>query len=262
MQIPYFNSNNSTLYYEISGEGYPILFTHGASWNHFQWKNQVNYFKNYNMVITWDVRGHGYSSLPEGPVDSEDFSADLITLMDHLNVKEAILCGLSMGGHISLQTAIRYPDRVKGLILIGTPCSNTFNLYERIFVPINRFCSKWLSMKTSVKLQAKMLSKFNSSNYQYIVEAFSMIPHNNWIRIWSAVTRMESKYDLHKVKCPTLILIGDHDYMTNYQQPYIHQHIKGSELKTIPNAQHSTNLDNPATVNQEIQTFLNKININ
>ena len=54
-------------------------------------------------------------------VNSEDFSSDLIALMDHLKLDKAILCGLSMGGHISLQTAIRYPERVKSLILIGTP---------------------------------------------------------------------------------------------------------------------------------------------
>lgn|GEM_PF-3427727 len=68
-----------------------------------------------------------------------DFSDDLIALMNHLNIENALICGLSMGAHISLQTAIRYPERVKGLILIGTPCSNTFNLYEKKFVPINLF---------------------------------------------------------------------------------------------------------------------------
>lgn len=255
-KMPYFESNHARLFYEVSGEGLPIIFTHGASWNHYQWKQQIEYFKHRYKVITWDVRGHGYSSLPTGPVNSEDFSADLVALMNHLNLENTILCGLSMGGHISLQTAIRYPDKVKGLILIGTPCSNTFNLYEKIFVPINRFSSRWISMKTSGKLQAKMLSKYNPDNYNYIVEAFSMISHENWDRVWPAVTRMESKNDLHKVKCPTLLLIGDHDTMTNYQQPYIQKHIEGSELKVIANAHHGTNLDNPEAVNQEISQFI------
>lgn len=254
-----FKRNGVTLFYEVSGEGSPIIFTHGASWNHYQWNNQVEHFKSYYKVITWDVRGHGYSSLPEGPVDPEDFSADLIALMDYLGLKDAVLCGLSMGGHISLQTAIRYPERIKGLILIGTPCSNTFNLYERIFIPISRFSTKWIPMKTSAKIQAKMLSKFNPSNYNYIFEAFLMMSHDNWQKIWSAVTHMESKNDLYRVKCPTLLLIGDHDNMTNHQQSYMHQHIEGSELKVIPNAQHGTNLDNPDAINQEIMEFIEKV---
>jgi 3-oxoadipate enol-lactonase len=211
----------------------------------------------FNKVITWDVRGHGYSTLPDGPVNSEDFSSDLIALMDHLKLDKAILCGLSMGGHISLQTAIRYPERVKSLILIGTPCSNTLNLYEKVFVPINRFSSKIISMQLSAKLQAKMLSQFNRENYDYIISAFSMISKDNWIRVWDAVTRMESKHNLHQVKCPTLLLIGDHDTLTRRHQPYIHDRIHNSTLRTINNAHHGTNLDNPRAVNEEIMNFIN-----
>ena len=254
--MPEFISNNATLYYEVHGKGSPIIFTHGASWNHMQWQKQVEYFQSTNMVITWDVRGHGYSSLPDGPVDSEEFSSDLIALMDHLELDQAVLCGLSMGGHISLQTAIRYPKRVKSLILLGSPCSNTLNLYEKIFVPVNRLSSKMISMELSGKLQAKMLSKFNPDNYEYIMNAFSIIKKDNWVRVWNAVTRMESKNDLHKVECPTLLLIGDHDTLTDKHQPYMKERIKHSTLKTIHNAHHSTNLDNPQAVNEEIIRFL------
>jgi 3-oxoadipate enol-lactonase len=255
--MPELLSNEAKLYYDVRGEGFPIIFTHGASWNHLQWKKQVEFFKDKFKVITWDVRGHGYSTLPDGPVNSEDFSSDLIALMDHLKLDKAILCGLSMGGHISLQTAIRYPERVKSLILIGTPCSNTLNLYEKVFVPINRFSSKIISMQLSAKLQAKMLSQFNRENYDYIISAFSMISKDNWIRVWDAVTRMESKHNLHQVKCPTLLLIGDHDTLTRRHQPYIHDRIHNSTLRTINNAHHGTNLDNPRAVNEEIMNFIN-----
>ncbi|NLL85626.1 MAG: alpha/beta hydrolase [Syntrophomonadaceae bacterium] len=255
--MPELLSNEAKLYYDVRGEGFPIIFTHGASWNHLQWKKQVEFFKDKFKVITWDVRGHGYSTLPDGPVNSEDFSSDLIALMDHLKLDKAILCGLSMGGHISLQTAIRYPERVKSLILIGTPCSNTLNLYEKVFVPINRFSSKIISMQLSAKLQAKMLSQFNRENYDYIISAFSMISKDNWIRVWDAVTRMESKHNLHQVKCPTLLLIGDHDTLTRRHQPYMHDRIHNSTLRTINNAHHGTNLDNPRAVNEEIMNFIN-----
>jgi 3-oxoadipate enol-lactonase len=217
----------------------------------------LSFISEYRKSNTWDVRGHGYSTLPDGPVNSEDFSSDLIALMDHLKLDKAILCGLSMGGHISLQTAIRYPERVKSLILIGTPCSNTLNLYEKVFVPINRFSSKIISMQLSAKLQAKMLSQFNRENYDYIISAFSMISKDNWIRVWDAVTRMESKHNLHQVKCPTLLLIGDHDTLTRRHQPYMHDRIHNSTLRTINNAHHGTNLDNPRAVNEEIMNFIN-----
>ncbi len=257
--MPSFESNKATLFYEFAGTGRPLVFTHGASWDRRQWDKQVDYFKDRYQVITWDVRGHGDSTLPEGPVNPEDFSKDLIALLDHLEIDKAILCGLSMGGHISLQTAIRYPERVEGLVLIGTPCTNSFNLYEKLVVPINRFSIKLIPMKTTAKLLAKTLSKFNPDNAQYILETVSKIPHNNFNRLWHAITGMESKDDLHKVKAPTLILVGDHDNLTSRQQKYIQQNIADSELKIIKNAHHSTNLDNPKDVNQAIAEFLEKI---
>lgn len=247
------------LYYEVKGTGKPIIFTHGASWNYKQWRGQVDYFSNFYQTIVWDVRGHGYSTLPAGKIDSEDFSKDLIGLMDHLNIESAALCGLSMGGHISLQTAIRHPERVDGLILIGTPFTNAFNRYEKIFVPINRWSSKLLSMKLSAKLSAAALSKFNSNNRAYIEEAMQMIPYSNWIRLWDAITRMESGEHLQDVKCPTLLLCGDHDSMTLRQQKHMEEKIQLADLKMISQAHHATNLDNPDEVNAYIQGFLNKL---
>jgi len=259
--MPTITSNNVTLYFENQGEGKAIIFTHGASWNHKQWNPQVKFFSTSYQTIVWDVRGHGQSSLPKGKVDSEDFSKDLITLLDHLNIEKAILCGLSMGGHISLQTAIRFPERVEALILIGTPFTNSFNWYEKLFVPINRFSTRLIPMKTSGKLQANMLSKFNPSNKDYIEEAFNMIEKNNWIRVWDAVTKMESGTDLEKVKCPTLLLQGDHDTMIMRQQEAMLEKIKNSQLEIIKNAHHATNLDNPEEVNRVIQEFLYKNNL-
>lgn len=252
--------NGVTLHYEVKGAGLPIVFTHGASWNHKQWANQVDYFSTRCQTIVWDVRGHGYSSLPEGKVNSEDFSKDLIGLLDYLGIPTAVLCGLSLGGHISLQTAIRYPNRVDGLIMIGTPFTNSFNGYERWFVPFNRWSSKFISMKLMAKLSGDALSKFNRDNKNYIQEAVQMIPHENWVRIWDAVTRMESGNDLNKIKCPTLLLCGDHDTMTLRQQKHMEQHIPGAQLKWVSRAHHATNLDHPEEVNQYIKEFLDTLN--
>ncbi|WP_078592924.1 alpha/beta fold hydrolase [Evansella clarkii] len=259
--MPVLTSNNVTLYYENQGEGKAIIFTHGASWNHKQWHPQVDYFSENYQTVVWDVRGHGQSSLPKGKVDSEDFSRDLIALLDHLNIEKAVLCGLSMGGHISLQTAIRYPDRVEALILIGTPFTNSFNWYEKIFVPVNRFSNRLIPMSAAGKIQAKMLSKFNPDNKDYIQEAFEMIDRNNWNRVWDAVTRMESGKDLEKVKCPTLLLQGDHDTMIMREQKAMMEKIKNAQLKIIKNAHHATNLDNPDEVNRVIQEFLTENDI-
>lgn len=259
--MPIFYRNDTMLFYEVTGEGHPLIFTHGASWDHKQWINQINFFKKDYKVVSWDVRGHGGSSLPKGPINPEDFILDLLALMDHLSIKKAILCGLSMGGHISLRTAIETPDRVDGLILIGTPCSNALSLNQKLFIQINSLSSRFLPMKTNAFILAKMLSKQNPSTFEYVYNTFSKMPKENWHRIWSAVTRMESKDELHKVKCPTLLLIGDHDIITNFQQPILHTKIPGAKLRIIPNAHHCTNLDNPNAVNQFTLEFIDSLKV-
>lgn len=166
--MPRLETNRVRLFYESSGRGPAILFPHGASWDHRQRAPQVAAFHQRYDVIVWDVRGHGESTLPAGPVDANDFSRDLIAVLDHLGISQATFCGLSMGGHISLQTAARYPGRVKALILIGTPFTNTYNWYERLFVPVNRRSSRFVPMPLFAWSQARMLSRHNPAIRAYI----------------------------------------------------------------------------------------------
>lgn len=253
--MPYFENLGAKLYFEEKGQGSPLLFLHGASWDMRQWKAEVSYFSSGYRVITLDARGHGKSSLPPGNVEPEIFWKDAAALLDNLGIKKAVICGLSMGGHTAIQLAIHAPNRVERLILIGSPCTNQFNLYERICLPINRFCLKlmpmsWLAWSISIALGSRPETK------AYIRETVGSLNHDAFNRVWKAVTSMESRAGLSGIKCPTLILIGDHDSLTKAQQPYIHQSIAGSKLVTVKDAHHGTNLDNPMQVRQEIEDFL------
>lgn len=257
-----FKLNGADIYYEEKGSGPAIIFTHGHSMYHKQWVPQIDYFSDSYRTVVWDVRGHGNSSLPEGEVDPEQFSKDLAALMEKLQLPSAILCGLSMGGHISLQAAVRYPERVRALILIGTPFTNTFNWFEKTTAPFSRFATRLIPLSTTAKLTANALSKITPSNHDFVMEAFGMMTHRNFIRHWAGNLRMESKADLEKVKCPTLILYGDKDNMVGRQQAELKARIPDATLHQITNAHHLTNLDNPNEVNRRIEEFLNTINAN
>ncbi|MFR6291820.1 MAG: alpha/beta fold hydrolase, partial [Peptococcaceae bacterium] len=225
--MPYFENLRAKLYFEDQGKGKALLFLHGASWDMRQWKNEVDYFSSEYRVITLDARGHGKSSLPKGNVSPDIFWKDAKALLDYLNITTAIVCGLSMGGHTAMQLAINAPTRVERLILIGAPCTNSYNLYERICVPVNRICLKlmpmsWIAWSMGIALGT------NPTTKEYIKEVVGSINHDDFNRVWKAVTSMESRSELSKIKCPTLILIGDHDTLTKRQQPFIHQSIKHS----------------------------------
>ena len=254
--MPYFTHQGARLYYEEHGCGRALVFLHGASWDLRQWQEQVEHFSPYYRVVTMDARGHGRSTLPPGEVSPELFWQDARALLDHLKITTAILCGLSLGGHTALQLAIHAPERVEKLILIGTPCTNRFNWYERIAVPVNRFCLRLLPMSWIAWSLAAVLGQFNPEAKQYMRQVVSAWDHDAFNRVWRAVTSMESRPGLAGVQCPALLLIGDHDTMTGRQQQFLYQSIAGSQLVTIARAHHATNLDNPQQVEQQIKAFL------
>lgn len=225
--MPFFENLGAKLYYQEKGHGNAFIFLHGAAWDMRQWERQVRHFSPMYRVVTMDARGHGKSTLPPGEVSPEIFWQDVQGLMNYLKIEKAIICGLSLGGHTAIQLAINAPNRVQGLILIGAPCSNSFNLYERICLPINRACLKIMPMRWLAWILGAFLGA-NQEAKAYIKDVVSSLNHDNFNRVWKAATSMESRSGLSKIKCPTLILIGDHDAMTRRQQQYIHNAITGS----------------------------------
>lgn len=257
--MPYFENCGASLYYKEKGSGYPIIFLHGAALDMQQWRHQAEYFASGYHVITLDARGHGKSSLPPGVVDPDVFWRDVVALMNHLKISKAVLCGLSMGAHVAIQTAIHAPGRVEGLILIGAICTNQFNFYEKIGVPVNRFCLRLMPISWVAWSMCAILGKNNVRARAYIKQTVGTLDRDTFNRVWRAVTSMESRKGLKYINCPTLILIGDHDSLTRRQQEYIHRNIAGSRLAVIENAHHGTNLDNPVQVEQEIDEFLGAV---
>ena len=253
--MPIVSLNNAEIFYEVKGAGPPIVFTHGHSMNHQQWEPQVKALSEDFQIITWDVRGHGSSTLPNGKVDPRDFSKDLHDLLSYLKVDKALICGLSMGGHISLQTAAYYPKKVSGLILIGTPFTNTFNWFEKYGARIGLLFLRILPYKWTAEITATTMSKVNSQNKSYVMESFNQMTKSTFLRHWSGNLKLESKELLPLITCPTLILHGDRDKLVARQQEVLRSSISQADFKTITNADHLTNRDNPKKVTEAIQAF-------
>lgn len=254
--MPYFENQGAQLYFEERGQGKPLIFLHGASWDMRQWERQIAHFASSYRVIALDARGHGRSTLPPGKVPPDVFWQDVVAMMDFLRIPKAILCGLSMGGHVAIQVAINAGERVERIILIGAVCTNQFNNYEKIILPINRFSLRLMPMSWIAWSISVGMGSFNPEAKAYVRKVVGSLDHDAFNRVWKAVTSMESRDGLSKITCPALILTGDHDSMTRRQQQYLHEHILNSTLVTIKNAHHGTNLDNPEQVEKEIEKFL------
>ena len=118
--MPYMKSGGIELYYEVHGEGIPIIFAHGRGGGHLVWWQQVPVFAKDFKVVTFDQRGYGLSKdIPSGPGRAA-FADDLLNLMDHLEIPAAYLVGQSMGGWTILSFAVQHPERTLGLLLSDT----------------------------------------------------------------------------------------------------------------------------------------------
>src|SRR5690606_29586281 len=132
--------NDFQLSYDDVGEGrVPVIFLHGFPFDKTMWQEQLDYLKSSYRLIACDIRGFGKSADEDSPLSMDQFSDDLIALMDKLSIDKAIICGLSMGGYIALNVLNRFPDRFEALILCDTQCNaDTVEAKEKRYKAIDK----------------------------------------------------------------------------------------------------------------------------
>src|SRR5580692_4665457 len=106
-------------YTDSGGQGPAVVFSHGYLMDHTMFDRQVSALAPQYRVITWDERGHG-GTRATGPFSYWDSADDVLALLDHLGIEQAVLGGMSQGGFISLRAALTAPGRVRAIILIDS----------------------------------------------------------------------------------------------------------------------------------------------
>src|SRR5690242_21429013 len=118
--MPHLRVRDVELYYEVSGQGDPIVFIHGLGSSTYDWEHQIAYFAKHYQVVVFDVRGHGRSAKPRGPYSIPLFAADAAEVINTLDIAPAHIVGLSMGGMIAFQLAVNAPACVRSLVIVNS----------------------------------------------------------------------------------------------------------------------------------------------
>ncbi|MCU0474330.1 MAG: alpha/beta hydrolase [Bacteroidales bacterium] len=268
------NVNGTSLYYEITGEGTPIVFLHGFTCDHRNWDSQVKYFSKKYRVITYDARGHGQSSMPDTVPYS--YTDDLASLMDYLKIEKSVVVGHSMGGAPAFLYAFNHPDRVVALVLAegGAFISDTtlinpkslqdyfkgFSYVYNVFQKegIEKAREAWLTINP-IKTAAE--NPLSSELIKAMINDYS-----GWH--WQNRDPQKRNPDgtpelMGKLKTPTLIITGDlsHEVIKELVSAY-DTFIPNSKKVILSNSNHMLNLENPDQFNQELMIFLKENNIN
>lgn len=115
--MPKAKINDINLYYEIHGQGEPLVLVAGFSADHLSWECILNYLTPYYKVLIFDNRGAGQTDAPNGLYSIEQMTCDVDALCQYVGFEKAHFIGNSMGGYIVQMMAYRYPSRVKSVVI-------------------------------------------------------------------------------------------------------------------------------------------------
>ena len=119
--MPYASVNGQRIYFEdTGGDGAPVILAHGFLMDHEMFEPQVDALAPEFRVITWDERGFGLTEFDGEPFTYWDSALDCLALLDHLDIRRAVVGGMSQGGFVSLRAALTAPERVRALVLLDT----------------------------------------------------------------------------------------------------------------------------------------------
>jgi pimeloyl-ACP methyl ester carboxylesterase len=225
------------MYCEVYGEGQPILFIHGNSQDITAFVNNIPYFSAKYKVIVADSRNHGKSVDKGDSLTYEMMADDYSALLEQLHVDSAYVVGWSDGGIEGLLLAIRHPEKVMKLAITGANLQpDTLAVYKEV----------WDIVRPDYETVKKMTPKTGDT-----------------LRAWKQVRLLFeqphiSLAALHTIRCPTLVIGGDHDVIKPEHTMLISQNIARSYLWILPNSGHSTPMTYKDIFNKTVDDFLSK----
>lgn len=214
----YFESRGFKMYYETYGNGTPLLIIHGNGGSINDFTNQVPFFEKQYHVILADSRAQGKSIDNADSLSYEMMADDLNALLDHLHVDSCYVIGWSDGGINGLLLAIRHPGKVKKLAVTGANLVPDSSAVEPEIFTWAKFLSdsiNKLPLSSEVKTNRKL---------------FNLLAHEPHITV----------AQLQTIKCPVLVIGGDHDVIRPRHTMLIAESIPKSYLWILPNSGHST----------------------
>lgn len=264
--MAYITSNGIRLYYEVHGEGAPLLLVQGTL-DATAWACQVPALSQKYKVIIFDHRGMGRSDAPEGPYTVEELAQDTLGLLDALGINKAHVLGYSLGSSVAIELAARRPAAVKGLVLAAA--------YNRIS-NIGRYRTQsWIEMFEEDGRLDRVMREFmpwmfseaffeNGEGPQAVLDNIlsgpvPMIPHGI-LGLAKAVVSYKGLSDLSAIKSPTLVVSGSEDLAAPLRGGRIlADGIPGAQFKMLEGAAHSFIIEDAERFNNAVLEFLGKL---
>ncbi len=254
--------NGITLAYNDQGSGLSIVFCHAFPLNRTMWAEQEKAFSSQFRVVTIDLRGHGESDPPLWRYTLDQAADDVIGVLDHLSIREAVFVGLFMGGYILFALYRKYADRVKGLVLADTRAqADTEEGKQARFQMAQAAYQKGPPAMADIMIPKLLSPATIQTKPELVRHVRAMIEGNPISGIVGDLMAMAERPDsvtlLKHITCPTQIIVGELDLPTPPSDAKLMaDQIPNARLTIIPAAAHLSNLEKPDIFNDAVREFI------
>ncbi|CAN1504636.1 MhpC Predicted hydrolases or acyltransferases (alpha/beta hydrolase superfamily) [Burkholderiaceae bacterium] len=256
-------ANQIKIAYQIDGpeQGPVVIMSNSLMSSLEMWDQTISALTDRYRVVRYDTRGHGQSQVTDGPYSIALLAKDLVALMDALNINQAHLVGLSMGGMICQYIGANYPERALSLSLCDTASEMPpRSMWEERFAIAK---SQGIAGLVDGTIKRWFLGVFINRATEQINTVRKMIlatPVDGYLGCASAVRDMAQSTMLLKIKAPTMVLVGKQDpACTVDQATVLHRLIPHSSLVVIDQAAHLSNIEQPKAFNHALRGFLDSV---
>jgi pimeloyl-ACP methyl ester carboxylesterase len=266
--VAFFKYGYNELHYELDGTpGKPVItIINGLIQGTQHWTRHIRLLTEAGyQVLTYDLLGQGSSSKPVLFVDFEENPKILAALLDHLSIKKTYVMGISFGGAISLKLAINYPQKLKGLI----PMSTFSEMDEQLLL---KGTNLYIGMiKVGLEYLVDLFNAFNFSSSwirdnqdKLEISKRKSFSYNDLYAIQNLIESIRNfrgfTPELKKIKCPTLIMNGEYDFLTpRWCHEVLRRNIKNSRLVLMQHVCHAFTVEIPEITCRIIVDFIKQV---
>jgi 2-hydroxy-6-oxonona-2,4-dienedioate hydrolase len=268
LQKGFADVNGTRLYYEVAGEGYPLVLNHGGLVDNHLWDDQFDEFAKHFKVIRYDMRGFGDSGMIKNGMEPYSMERDLFSLLQYLDIQKTYIMGLSMGGSLSVDFTLQYPEMVDALISVGAGLSGYEEEDPELIAKEEEMEEAFkrgdIVRSVEISLQIWTDGPFRTQervNPQVRERVRAMTTHNIERRDDQDVQPQHIEPPaagrLSEIHVPTLIIVGGEDveFILSIANK-LERDIVGAKKVVIPRTAHHLNMEKPQEFNRIVIDFL------
>lgn len=255
--MPQLEVDGATLTYDDEGpregDGVPLVFVHGWTANRHRWDHQVAHFAEKRRVIRLDLRGHGESG-GAGVRTIEALAADVLALLDHLEIERFVLVGHSMGGMISQTITLAHPERVERLVLVNSIGRMTYSRGRGLLMAVSTRVP--FKLFVAANIQRAFAPGYPREEIRSYIRASSATPREVVRTLYGAMRAFDVLDRLGEVSTPTLLVHGYYDIQLPVAQMLrMAKAYQDAEVRIL-DAGHELPVEKPAELTATLDRFL------